>query len=111
MDKFSWKVDLSGAANAISRPVNVLSFGDGYEQRIPKGIAPPLRKWECSRTCKASEAKAIEAFLLSHIAMPYLWTPCDEDEGKFVLDNGELRKEAVGGGYYRLSWTAREVRA
>lgn len=111
MDIFNWQIDLQSASRKRAVGVNVVKFGDGYEQRQAQGIAPSLRTWQCSKTAKAEEINAIETFLLNHAITPYLWTPCDEAQGKFVLDNGEVNREAVGGGWYRLSWTAREVRA
>lgn len=110
METFTWPVDLSGASRRRQQPVRTVRFGDGYEQRQPEGIAPALTTWVVSRTAKKAEIDAIEAFLLRHAAKAFVWTPCDDSRGHYVLDEGSLTREPLGAGLYRLSWTAREVR-
>lgn len=110
METFTWPVDLSGASRRQQQPVRTVKFGDGYEQRQPDGIAPPLKVRTASRTGRKAEIDAIEAFLLRHAVKPFIWTPCDDVRGHYVLDEGSTHREALGAGLYRLSWTAREVR-
>lgn len=111
MDTFNWNIDLSGTNRKTNQALRVVKFGDGYEQRAPEGIAPALQVWSVTKTAKKPEADAVEAFLLAHTVAPFLWAPCDGEQGKYVLDNGEVSRVPLGAGWYRLSWTAREVRA
>lgn len=110
METFTWPVDLSGASRRRQQAVRVVRFGDGYEQRQPEGLAPALKTWVVGRSGKKAEIDAIEAFLLRHAAQAFMWTPCDDVQGYYVLDEGSISREALGAGLYRLSWTAREVR-
>lgn len=110
-DVFSWTIDLYGTTNKVKRSVQIVKFGDGYEQRSVEGISPALKEWSVTKTAQKEEADAIERFLLSHVVKPFLWTPCDYGQGKYVLGEGEINRNAIGAGWYQLTWTMREVRA
>lgn len=110
METFTWPVDLTGASRRQQQAVRTVKFGDGYEQRQPEGIAPALKTWAVSRTGRKADIDAIEAFLLRHSVKPFIWTPCDDVRGHYVLDEGSTQRDALGAGLYRLSWTMREVR-
>lgn len=79
---FTWKPQAGYQIN--SEPdVSVVKFGDGYEQRIPKGINPLLDKYDLKflgvdNLChsRPNVAKQAEAFLRARKAVEaFLWTP------------------------------------
>lgn len=109
-DTFTWAVDLAGASEALEYPVNALSFGDGYEQRAPKGLAPAKRSWQVQRTADAATSAAIEAFLDRHQGVTsFHWRPHPDDDLMTVIVR-QRNKQPLGKGYVILSWTFEEVR-
>lgn len=110
MDSFTWAVDLAGASETLEYPVTSITFGDGYEQRAPRGLAPAKRSWQVQRTAETVTIAAIEAFLDRHQGVtPFRWRPCPEDDWLTVLVR-QRSKQPLGKGYAMLSWTFEEVR-
>lgn len=108
MDTFSWTLDLSGFKETTKYQVNTVSYGDGYEQRQPQGLAPPKRTWSVQKTGKKALIDAIKAFLDNKRGVTAFLTPiCDETIKAVATD---VDKTPLGAGYYRLSWTLTESR-
>lgn len=101
---------LDNQMNITRKPeVNVVKFGDGYEQRQPKGIAPILSQYDVSRIADTDTIKAIDAFLVEHGGVTaFLWTPDNGKQGKFVCDSWTIEHKLP---YPSFSATFREVRA
>ncbi len=110
MKTFEWSIDLSSASEEIGLDnIEITKFGDGYEQRKPKGIMPALSSWSASKTGKKDEIQAIYEFLLEHKGVKsFLWR-CEDDEPikKWVASG--INRTNLGNGIWRISWKMREV--
>lgn len=75
-----------GAMKKQAPRVNIISFGDGYEQRAAFGINRNPQIWELSFSNRSdTEATAIDTFLNARGAIEsFDWTPYDESAGKYV---------------------------
>ena len=85
MSEFLW-VPSYGSAVTMKPSVNVIKFGDGYEQRIASGLNSQPRKWEVTFANRPIlTAQAIADFLASCNAVKFFdWTPTYGNPGKWV---------------------------
>jgi phage-related protein len=89
--------------------VNVIRFGDGYEQRTSDGINTNPREYNVSFNKDNAEISAIDNFLTERGGLySFLWSPDDgTPQGKFVCR--EWSKSFSGPYSSRLSATFVEV--
>lgn len=75
-----------GAANASKPRVKVITFGDGYEQRLAYGINTNPQEWTVSFGNRTdNEAGDIDAFLKARNAVEsFDWSPYGGYAGKFI---------------------------
>jgi phage-related protein len=85
MATFTYTPDF-GASKKITPRVNLISFGDGYEQRATFGINNNRQEWTLTFSNRTdTEALAIDNFLLARRAVEsFDWTPYNESAGKYV---------------------------
>lgn len=75
MKKFNWTPEESLKVS-IKPKVKVITFGDGYEQRIADGINNQLREYSLNFSGEEAEIRKIDQFLAEHGAIKaFLWTP------------------------------------
>lgn len=88
--------------------VSVLNFGDGYEQRIPKGINNKLRTYSVSFVGSEELIGEIEQFLDDHGAVKaFLWTPYNSNkQSEFKCEEWSINCKT---GYLILSAEFKEV--
>ena len=71
MATFIW-IPASGAAQTTKPDVSVIKYGDGYEQRVPKGINNIADKWALKFSTNVSD---VESFLRGHGGqLSFNWT-------------------------------------
>jgi len=76
-----------GAQKKVQPRVRVVSFGDGYEQRLAYGVNTQPKNWTLRWSASSnSDADAIEAFFEARGAVEsFEWTPLQEATAyKFV---------------------------
>lgn len=75
MQVFDWRMDM-GATADVAHSVNVVRFGDGYEQRHSMGINNRRVTWSGTKTGDLNSViKPIMQFIDSHAGVrPFLWT-------------------------------------
>jgi phage-related protein len=85
MATFTYTPDF-GASKASKPRVKVITFGDGYEQRLAYGINTNPQEWNLTFSNRNdSEAQAIDAFLTARNAVEsFSWTPYGESPRNFV---------------------------
>lgn len=85
MATFTYTPDF-GAAKKLTPRVNLMKFGDGYEQRASFGINSNPQTWELSFSNRTdTETLAIETFLSARSGVEsFDWTPYNETSGKYV---------------------------
>lgn len=67
--------------------VSTLAFGDGYEQRLKKGLNHNLRRYTLTFSGARERIKQIEDFLDQHEGYKaFLWTPPHGKAGKFKCE-------------------------
>ncbi|HII3710072.1 TPA: phage tail protein [Pasteurella multocida] len=88
--------------------VNTLSFGDGYEQRIPQGINNNLRVYSVSFSGSEELINEIDKFLNDHGAVKsFLWTPYNStQQGYFKCEEWGVSHKT---GFFTLSAEFKEV--
>ncbi|MGC6360466.1 phage tail protein [Bisgaard Taxon 45] len=88
--------------------VKVITFGDGYEQRIPDGINNNLRTYSVNFSGDETEINEIEQFLNEHGAVKaFLWTPYNSTiQGKFKCEEWSVSLKT---GFFTLSAEFKEV--
>lgn len=87
--------------------VNVVKFGDGYEQRLPTGINHILRTYSVKFDGDEQKINDIDAFLSQHGGVTaFLWTPHKDHQGRFKCE--EWDKE-INQGYGTITATFTEV--
>lgn len=73
METFKWQVN-GGLKENVEPLVNVVSFGDGYEQRQRKGLQPTKNTFSGSLTMHKNQAEEVMAFLAKHAGVSaFLW--------------------------------------
>lgn len=67
----SWSTPLTTTPRILTA-----QFGDGYAQRVPDGLnTQPATYAVRFQKRTLADAQAIQAFIMAHIAIPFLWTP------------------------------------
>lgn len=75
METFHWKVD-PGMGVESEPQVQVVKFGDGYEQRRAAGLNNHLEKYSITVRVKRHEVRFLRDFLDRHGGTKsFLWTP------------------------------------
>lgn len=81
---FTWQVNAGAILDKEPR-VSTAAFGDGYQQRVARGINFKPRKFSIECTRKRSEMEAIEAFLDARGGVQsFTWKPPVGAEGKWI---------------------------
>lgn len=105
-------IPVSQSSNrTTSNDINVVRFGNGYEQRVPFGINFQRDKWNVIWENKsATDKNTLVVFLQSIASGDYtLWqSPFDSVQKKFVID-GDWSIQDTGGNIYTLQCTLRQV--
>lgn len=107
MKKFSW-IPEESLSVSVKPKVKVISFGDGYEQRIADGINNQLREYSLNFSGEEDEIREIDKFLSEHGAVKaFLWTPQDTwKPGTFKCEEWSI---TVNGYWNRLSAKFQEI--
>lgn len=75
METFHWR-PIPGMSVPTEPNVRVIKFGDGYEQRQPKGINNNLQKYSLTFKVPRDEYWLIDDFFNRHGGVDaFLWTP------------------------------------
>lgn len=105
-------IAISQASSRSTRnEINVVRFGNGYEQRVPMGINYKRDVWQVTwEGLTSAEKTTIVNFLeaISDGSYTNWTTPYDAVSKKFVLD-GEWSIQDIGGNIYAVSCTLRQV--
>ncbi len=106
MKEFIWQPDWK--MKRKKKPsVNMIKFGDGYEQRQQNGINNNLRTYDVTFTGAEQRVSEIERFLSEHRGVhAFLWTPYGDIQGRFICQEWEETKET---GFSTLATTFVEV--
>ena len=108
METFSWQPDLDGARAVHEFQVRTVRLGDGVVQRQPLALRSKKQTWSLKKTCMATEAAAIRAFLDRHEgASPFFWTPPAREKMPFVVS--KYTETPKGGGVWVLDFEFEEV--
>ncbi|CAM3536609.1 Phage minor tail protein [Vibrio aerogenes CECT 7868] len=93
----------SGAS--ISHDVVSVSFGDGYEQRMPKGINNTQLSYSLSWSgLTQSERDTLVDFLMKHGGVtPFYWTPWDGQTQLWICEKYAVSPKPAN--YYDISAT------
>lgn len=107
---FNWKVQV-GMTSEFNSDVNVIKFGDGYEQRSPKGLNSVYKTFNVlvrlDKRTQLSEISRLKAFLKTHFMVKtFRWRPPNEDEIMVVCDSSSLTDNGV---YIDFELTFRQV--
>ena len=98
------------ASQPIKPKVLRVSFGDGYEQRVPDGINNIKRSWTLSYQQETPDADIIEAFLKSTKgADSFTWTPPRGSTGSWIISSEGWTREVANFGYEKINVTFEEV--
>ncbi|MBV7389027.1 phage tail protein [Pasteurellaceae bacterium TAE3-ERU1] len=110
METFDFKVRWE-MSTEYEPKVNVVTFGDGYEQRSARGINNNLSLRSCTVIIPRSddrEFKRLTGFLNRHAGYKaFYWTPPDTKEKIIVVC--EKWKYMTSGVYYEFEFSLREV--
>ena len=90
--------------------MRVVTFGDGYEQRITHGINQAPKSYDLTFVISEADSDTIETFLDARAvdAAPFTFTPPGEaSSGKYVCQ--QWQKTMVTNGFVNLSATFRQV--
>ncbi len=90
--------------------VKVVQFGNGYQQRQPKGLAPRLENWQVSKIGTKAKIDEIKTFLDEHSVKPFLWRVTSDEPLKKYVAKG-ISRSPQGGRKWSLSWTMEQVLA
>lgn len=98
------------ATQPIKPKVLRVSFGDGYEQRIPDGLNNIKRSWSLTYQKKTSDIDTIEAFLkVTKGAAAFTWTPPRGDVGNWIVSAEGWTRDVANYGYEKITVTFEEV--
>lgn len=107
MSAFTWTPTF-GSEVATKPRVNLVQFGDGYEQRIGDGINTMPRTWTLVFNVDGSVGDAIDAFLRGQAGLTaFDWTPPTGAAGKWKC--GEWKRVVGEKGVQSVSATFVEV--
>ena len=107
MKKFNW-IPEESIKVSVKPKVKVISFGDGYEQRIADGINNQLREYSLSFSGEEADIREIDKFLTEHGAVKaFIWTPQDTwQPGTFKCEEWSI---TVNGYWNQLSAKFQEI--
>lgn len=104
---FTWSPDV-GSERQITPNVESISFGDGYELRVAKGINTMPRMWNVTFSAPTVQGLAILAFLEARKGMEsFRWTDPLNFTGLFVCK--EFRHRRKGFGEYEITASFKQV--
>lgn len=87
--------------------VNVVKFGDGYEQRSATGINNILRMYSVKFSGNEQKINDIDNFLTRHMGVTaFLWTPHRDRQGRFKCEEWD---KDINDGYGTITATFTEV--
>lgn len=91
-----------------SKPeLNVVKFGNGYEQRSPKGLHNHLRTYDVVFKGSEEMINRIDDFLIRHNGYKaFFWTPYGEQKGRFRCEEWD---KTFSTGFFELTATFIEV--
>lgn len=106
MKEFTWKPDWN--MKRSNKPnVNVVEFGDGYQQRQKGGINHNLKTYDVVFTGSEERINAIDDFLNEHGGyQAFLWSPYLETQRKFTCAEWDTNEQT---GFFTLTATFNEV--
>lgn len=107
-DTFNFRVnsDASGEGEFV---LSKAKFGDGYEQEIEHGINAEKQAWSNTFSGYHAQAEAVVAFLRSHKAVPFFWTPPLGTQGYYKCRKYRITPQ--GAGYYLVNMDFEQVYA
>lgn len=92
----TWAPD-EGGEEEITPSVNVAKFGDGFEQRVAKGLNPEVISWTLSFTGNATKILPIRTFLRARGGVEsFQWTNPLSEVGLYVCRRYPLKKLSAG---------------
>ncbi len=95
MKTFTYDIAIK-STGSIKDDVKVVQFGNGYQQRQPKGLTPRLENWQVSKIGTKATIDEVRVFLLAHSVQPFLWQiTSDEPLKKYVKNLPEDIAETV----------------
>jgi phage-related protein len=98
------------AERSTQAKVNIVQFGDGYNQRSTDGLNYLTDRWMLTwETITAAQARTLDAFFRAHVATAFLWTPFDETVARKFIVDGSWRFGFTGPTTRSLSVTFIEV--
>jgi phage-related protein len=107
LSTFTWIPDL-GARKALTVSKNVAKFGDGYEQRSPKGINHVFETWTLTFTANHSAIALIQNFLEGVIEITsFKWRTPEGKDIVAVAENYSVDRSMQG--LRRMSVEFRQV--
>lgn len=93
---FTWKPDL-GAQRSVKPNVETIKFGDGYEQRISRGLNLMPKTWDVKFSRPISEAGPILNFLEAQAGLvSFNWTDPMGVSGVYVCKQWQSAQEKFG---------------
>lgn len=105
---FIWFPDAQDWVSDESPEIYSIKFGDGYEQRIEKGINSNPKRFDLSFSRNLSEISAIRIFLRDHGGVDsFIWVNPFSETGFYVAKKWSVSKTAEG--IYSLKTKFEEV--
>lgn len=106
MQTFTYQPDYEATLSREPQ-VTAVGFGDGYEQRRPKGLNHNLRRYSLTFSGTEARIKAIDTFLTQRGGyQAFLWTPYGSGQGKFKCKQHQITLKT---GFWQLSAEFEEV--
>lgn len=91
---FTWSPD-EGASASVTPSVETTKFGDGYQQRVRKGINGMPQIWSVEFTANIATSQQIKAFLETHEgALSFDWVTPISESGVYVCKEWSMAKVA-----------------
>jgi phage-related protein len=104
---FTWRVH-ADASGSGTFGVNTAQFGDGYSQRVQKGINNESQLWSVTVAGFKPEVMPVLNFIRAHEgAVAFYWTPPLGERGLYVC--GTYTPRDQGGGLYTLTMEFMQV--
>ena len=104
---FEWDVN-SGAAQDTEPSVNVVQFGDGYDQASSWGINNIRDGWQLTRTDERTTIEQIRTFLKDHKGVTPFYVVIDGEKGTYRTQGG-FGKKHVGHNVWSISFELKQV--
>lgn len=107
---FDWKIQV-GMTSELNRDVNIVKFGNGYEQRSSKGLNSLYKKFNVvvrlDKRTQKSEIARLKLFLKKHFMVEsFRWRPPNESELLVVCESNSSTDNGV---YIDFELTFRQV--